>query len=161
MWSRGKRLGANVFESADTIPCLQCARNARDLHCEGAGKPLPKGVVPRLNTSTVDVPDLRYSNEYRRKLPLSYSTSLAYRSEVANPIVLAFVIKMGSTSLSQQQSIHTKDIYHGLPDLSYAPTGMTAIVTGSNGISGSHMVSSAPICTSSHPTLTDVTRLES
>lgn len=41
---------------------------------------------------------------------------------------------------SSVQQIYSKDIYHGLPDLSYAPNGMTAIVTGANGISGAHMV---------------------
>ncbi|KAK3111263.1 hypothetical protein LTR53_013653 [Teratosphaeriaceae sp. CCFEE 6253] len=40
------------------------------------------------------------------------------------------------------QTIHTKGIYHGLPDLSpFAPPGgLTAVVTGSNGISGSHIL---------------------
>lgn len=39
------------------------------------------------------------------------------------------------------QRIYSKDIYHGLPDLSHAPHGLTAVVTGANGISGAHMVS--------------------
>jgi hypothetical protein len=49
-----------------------------------------------------------------------------------------------------KQQILAKGIYHGLPDLSFAPNGMTAIVTGANGISGAHMVSGPgllPICT--------------
>lgn len=40
------------------------------------------------------------------------------------------------------QRIYSKGIYHGLPDLSHAPNGLTAIVTGANGISGAHMVHS-------------------
>lgn len=39
------------------------------------------------------------------------------------------------------QTIHSQGIYHGLPDLSNAPNGLTAIVTGANGISGAHMAS--------------------
>lgn len=38
------------------------------------------------------------------------------------------------------QQIYSQGIYHGLPDLSGAPNGLTAIVTGANGISGAHMV---------------------
>lgn len=41
---------------------------------------------------------------------------------------------------SETLKIYSKDIYHGLPDLSSAPNGMTAVVTGANGISGAHMV---------------------
>ena len=48
---------------------------------------------------------------------------------------------MGSMADPDGQVVHSKGIYHGLPDLSYAPKGMTAIVTGANGISGAHMVS--------------------
>ncbi|KAK5172785.1 uncharacterized protein LTR77_002905 [Saxophila tyrrhenica] len=47
---------------------------------------------------------------------------------------------MGSAEMPTIQSIYSKGIHHGLPDLSYAPKGMTAIVTGANGISGSHMI---------------------
>ena len=43
-------------------------------------------------------------------------------------------------SASNQELIHSKGIYHGLPVLSDAPKGLTAIVTGANGISGAHMV---------------------
>lgn len=50
-------------------------------------------------------------------------------------------IKMRSISQPDSRVISSKGIYHGLPDLSYAPKGMTAIVTGANGISGAHMVS--------------------
>lgn len=39
------------------------------------------------------------------------------------------------------QTIISKDIYHGLPVFSDAVEGLTAIVTGANGISGDHMVS--------------------
>ncbi|KAK5118686.1 hypothetical protein LTR85_007892 [Meristemomyces frigidus] len=39
-----------------------------------------------------------------------------------------------------KQTIHSQGIYHGLPDLSDAPTGLTAIVTGANGISGAHTI---------------------
>ncbi|KAK0312116.1 hypothetical protein LTR01_003030 [Friedmanniomyces endolithicus] len=42
--------------------------------------------------------------------------------------------------LPTKHSIHSDGIYHGLPDLSHAPNGLTAIVTGSNGISGSHLL---------------------
>lgn len=41
---------------------------------------------------------------------------------------------------STGQSVYSKGIYHGLPDLSSAPQGLTAVVTGANGISGAHMV---------------------
>ena len=51
---------------------------------------------------------------------------------------------MGSTSTPDGQLVHSNGIYHGLPDLSYAPKGMTAIVTGANGISGAHMVRRFP-----------------
>ena len=43
-------------------------------------------------------------------------------------------------SRSTTQTIYSRGIYHGLPDFSQAPKGMTAIVTGANGISGAHMV---------------------
>ncbi|KAK5700703.1 hypothetical protein LTR97_005220 [Elasticomyces elasticus] len=36
--------------------------------------------------------------------------------------------------------IHSQGIFHGLPDLSNAPNNLTAVVTGSNGISGSHLL---------------------
>lgn len=38
------------------------------------------------------------------------------------------------------QLIHSKSIYHGLPVYPDSQQGLTAIVTGANGISGSHMV---------------------
>lgn len=38
------------------------------------------------------------------------------------------------------QKVYSKGIYHGLPDLSWAPKGLTAVITGANGISGAHMV---------------------
>lgn len=41
---------------------------------------------------------------------------------------------------SKAQKVYSKGIYHGLPDLSWAPKGLTAVVTGANGISGAHMV---------------------
>lgn len=41
---------------------------------------------------------------------------------------------------SQQQVIVSKNIYHGLPAFSDDVAGLTAIVTGANGISGDHMV---------------------
>jgi hypothetical protein len=47
---------------------------------------------------------------------------------------------MGSIDQPNSQVIHSKGIYHGLPDLSYVQNGMTAIVTGANGISGAHMI---------------------
>ncbi|KAK4544509.1 hypothetical protein LTR36_004081 [Oleoguttula mirabilis] len=39
-----------------------------------------------------------------------------------------------------KQTVLSHGIFHGLPDLSDAPTGLTAIVTGANGISGAHMI---------------------
>ena len=47
---------------------------------------------------------------------------------------------MGSIDQPSSQTVYSKGIYHGLPDLSYAPRGMTAVVTGANGISGAHMI---------------------
>lgn len=47
---------------------------------------------------------------------------------------------MGSINQTRGGLIHSKGIYHGLPDLSNASTGMTAVVTGANGISGAHMI---------------------
>ncbi|KAF2478710.1 NAD dependent epimerase/dehydratase family protein-like protein [Neohortaea acidophila] len=41
---------------------------------------------------------------------------------------------------SSVQGIYSKGIYRGLPDLSSASKGLTATVTGANGISGAHMV---------------------
>ena len=43
------------------------------------------------------------------------------------------------TTETQSQRVFTKGIYHGLPDLS-SDEGLTAVVTGANGISGAHMV---------------------
>ncbi|TKA78924.1 hypothetical protein B0A55_03926 [Friedmanniomyces simplex] len=48
--------------------------------------------------------------------------------------------KNTDSSTSTHHSIHSNGIYHGLPDLSHAPNGLTAVVTGSNGISGSHLL---------------------
>ena len=39
-----------------------------------------------------------------------------------------------------QQLIQSKGIYHGLPVYPESQEGLTAIVTGANGISGDHMV---------------------
>lgn len=47
---------------------------------------------------------------------------------------------MGSINQPNNQTIHSNGIYHGLPDLSNASNGMTAVVTGANGISGAHMI---------------------
>lgn len=44
----------------------------------------------------------------------------------------------GSTEV-QSQRVFTRGIYHGLPDLS-THAGLTAVVSGANGISGAHMV---------------------
>ena len=41
---------------------------------------------------------------------------------------------------SGQETIVSKGIYHGLPELPSIPNGLTAIVNGANGISGAHMV---------------------
>ena len=41
---------------------------------------------------------------------------------------------------SRVQRVYSKSIYHVLPDLSSAGKGLTAVVTGANGISGAHMV---------------------
>lgn len=38
------------------------------------------------------------------------------------------------------QQVHSKGIYHGLPVYPSDLKGLTAIVTGANGISGQHMV---------------------
>lgn len=38
------------------------------------------------------------------------------------------------------QTIYSNGIYHGLPCLDDAPNGLTAVVTGANGISGAHMI---------------------
>ncbi|KAK4927306.1 hypothetical protein LTR49_005972 [Elasticomyces elasticus] len=43
-------------------------------------------------------------------------------------------------STPSQHKIHSQGIFHGLPDLSNAPNNLTAVVTGSNGISGSHIL---------------------
>lgn len=45
---------------------------------------------------------------------------------------------MASTPV--EHLVRSRGIYHGLPDLSNAPNGLTAIVTGATGISGAHMV---------------------
>lgn len=39
-----------------------------------------------------------------------------------------------------RETIVSKGIYHGLPELPSVPNGLTAVVTGANGISGAHMV---------------------
>lgn len=41
---------------------------------------------------------------------------------------------------SQTQTIQTKGIYHGLPTYPSDLKGLTAIITGANGISGYHML---------------------
>jgi hypothetical protein len=43
---------------------------------------------------------------------------------------------------STEQVVSSKGIYHGLPSFPKSPetTGLTAIITGANGISGYHMV---------------------
>ncbi|EUC40526.1 hypothetical protein COCMIDRAFT_108582 [Bipolaris oryzae ATCC 44560] len=38
------------------------------------------------------------------------------------------------------QQVYSDEIYHGLPDLSASPNNLTAIITGTNGLSGSHML---------------------
>lgn len=43
--------------------------------------------------------------------------------------------------MDQVQKIHSKGIYYGLPVFSDDVEGLTAIVTGANGMSGDHMVS--------------------
>lgn len=43
--------------------------------------------------------------------------------------------------MAEIQRIQSKGIYHGLPVFSDDLKGLTAIVVGSNGISGHHMVS--------------------
>lgn len=47
---------------------------------------------------------------------------------------------MATEQASQIRRVYSKDIFHGLPDLSNAPDCLTAVVTGANGISGAHMV---------------------
>lgn len=42
--------------------------------------------------------------------------------------------------MGDNQKVYSRDIFHGLPDLSSSPNGLTAVVTGANGISGAHMV---------------------
>lgn len=42
--------------------------------------------------------------------------------------------------MSQTTQIQTRGIYHGLPVYDSNITGLTAIVTGANGISGYHML---------------------
>lgn len=39
-----------------------------------------------------------------------------------------------------QTRVHYEGIYHGLSEVAEAASGLTAIVTGANGVSGSHMV---------------------
>ncbi len=41
---------------------------------------------------------------------------------------------------TDRQVVYSKGIFHGLPTLPQTTTGLTAIVTGANGISGYHMV---------------------
>lgn len=41
---------------------------------------------------------------------------------------------------NMSQLIHSRSIYHGLPVYPESQQGLTAIVTGANGISGNHMV---------------------
>lgn len=61
---------------------------------------------------------------------------------------------MDTSSTDQTLTIHSQGIYHGLPDLSNAPKGLTAIVTGANGISGAHMVNNPPHQLTPSPTHT-------
>jgi hypothetical protein len=42
--------------------------------------------------------------------------------------------------MSNQQTVQTKGIYHGLPVFPPAVNGLTAIITGANGISGNYML---------------------
>lgn len=49
------------------------------------------------------------------------------------------------TDASNKQVIYSDGIFHGLPDLSGSAKGMTAVVTGANGISGTYMVIPRPL----------------
>lgn len=42
--------------------------------------------------------------------------------------------------MSNQQTVQTKGIYHGLPVYPSSVKGLTAIITGANGISGNYML---------------------
>lgn len=42
--------------------------------------------------------------------------------------------------MSSQQTVQAKGIYHGLPVYPSGVTGLTAIITGANGISGNYML---------------------
>ncbi|KAF1348441.1 NAD dependent epimerase/dehydratase family protein-like protein [Lizonia empirigonia] len=42
--------------------------------------------------------------------------------------------------MSNQQTVHSKGIYHGLPVYPSSVQGLTAIITGANGISGNYMI---------------------
>ncbi|KAH3976048.1 hypothetical protein HBI56_099470 [Parastagonospora nodorum] len=42
--------------------------------------------------------------------------------------------------MSNQQTVQSKGIYHGLPVYSPSLKGLTAIITGANGISGNYML---------------------
>jgi len=52
---------------------------------------------------------------------------------------------------ANKQTVYSSGIYHGLPGLTSGPNGLTAVVTGANGISGAHMVSQLPLTRSFHP----------
>ena len=64
--------------------------------------------------------------------------SYVHSLKVVFPI--KFTANLVAMADGTMQRIYSKDIYHGLPELSHAPDGLTAVVTGANGISGSHMV---------------------
>ena len=42
--------------------------------------------------------------------------------------------------MSSQQTVQTKGIFHGLPVYPSSVKGLTAIITGANGISGNYML---------------------
>lgn len=45
-----------------------------------------------------------------------------------------------SADMSNQQTVQSKGIYHGLPVYPSSVKGLTAIITGANGISGNYML---------------------
>lgn len=53
------------------------------------------------------------------------------------PVLLSKTLQIGKMAV---QTICSKGIFHGLPVFPDDVEGLTAIVTGANGISGTHMV---------------------
>lgn len=70
----------------------------------------------------------------------NWDVASIFDSNIFSRCIVRMASLVNGAASSSVQRLYSKGIYHGLPDLSSAPSGMTAVVTGANGISGAHMV---------------------